>query len=321
MYWYINDLSLDGQFADTNEFRLSLEPLLKLRFRDPLVNERLYCSRQLHERLICANYTFREVISSLSDRNFKRQVMEWITKKGPFIDDERQPNPDDYFEFQREDVTNQGLGEAARRKIAGIDASTFSFIDSRFGFDSTPIMVQHGLVEAPLESIAVENCWTVSNLEQAAQSARPKPQNWRQVIEEAQRRFDGLILADSIMDDLYPNPFSDGIRDRIFELLNVLDCIVRESGLNNQLSEPGQELHRKHFEGEKAWFTSESDTNRQKFKQDLSFCDPKNKSLQIACPWHGKIKIHQFRIHFEWPRPVHQREIKVVYIGPKITRK
>ncbi len=32
---------------------------------------------------------------------------------------------------------------------------------------------------------------------------------------------------------------------------------------------------------------------------------PLNGSL--LCPWHGKIKTPQFRIHFEWPRPAGQR--------------
>lgn len=52
----------------------------------------------------------------------------------------------------------------------------------------------------------------------------------------------------------------------------------------------------------------------------MTFSDPSPTGKKLFCPWHGKIKTPQFRIHFEWPRPAGQREIKVVYIGPKITK-
>jgi hypothetical protein len=56
------------------------------------------------------------------------------------------------------------------------------------------------------------------------------------------------------------------------------------------------------------------------FKYELSFPDPDNNANKPDCTWHGKVKIAQFRIHFEWPRPVDQPYPKVVYIGPKITK-
>jgi hypothetical protein len=52
----------------------------------------------------------------------------------------------------------------------------------------------------------------------------------------------------------------------------------------------------------------------------MSFVDPENPAKKFFCPWHGKIQTPQFRIHFEWPIPAHQQRLKVLYIGPKITK-
>jgi hypothetical protein len=40
----------------------------------------------------------------------------------------------------------------------------------------------------------------------------------------------------------------------------------------------------------------------------------------IFCPWHGKVKIEQMRMHFTFPIQ-HDRPVYVVYIGPKITKR
>jgi hypothetical protein len=122
------------------------------------------------------------------------------------------------------------------------------------------------------------------------------------------------------MNSLLPTPFSQLVTKRIFELLDILNRLVIESDLNGQLSETGRNLLQQHFSGDKAWFTDESSTNKRNFKQEMTFSDPIDNSKKIFCSWHGKIKTPQVRVHFEWPRPNNQKKIKVVYIGPKITK-
>jgi hypothetical protein len=75
------------------------------------------------------------------------------------------------------------------------------------------------------------------------------------------------------------------------------------------------------FMGEKAWFTDEGGRNKTNFRKEMTFCDPEDTSRNIFCSWHGKINIsYPIRIHFSWPITAEQRKIKVVYIGPKITK-
>ena len=112
-------------------------------------------------------------------------------------------------------------------------------------------------------------------------------------------------------------PFHGGIVHLIFERLSVLEAIANETiDAHGTLSDRGKELREEHFVGKKAQFSSE----KPRRESDLSFPDPDNSTRQLFCPWHGKVKLGQFRIHFEWPRPDNQRDIKVAYIGPKITK-
>ncbi len=321
MLWFVNDLSLAGQFDDPKAFRAALEPLLRLRHGNPSLGKRLYCTRGLGARPVTDRHDLRDAVFGLGDRTFTQLVLNWVTKQGPFWDDERQPNADDLFEHEGQDVTDQGLGEAARRMLAGADAGVFSFAGKDGEFERTPLAVTHGLPEAPLGSIGVENWWTTDGLRLAAEAAEGVPENWSQVIERAEARFQGLLLAGDLSDRLCPHPFSVYVAQRIIELLGVLDRMVAETDEQGRLSERGVELRENHFVGQKAWFTSESETNLTRFEADMTFRDPADHGKTIFCPWHGKIKTPQFRIHFEWPRPEGQREIKVVYIGPKITKR
>jgi hypothetical protein len=323
MQWHLNDLSLDGQFATPQAFCAALAELLRLRAQQPLLRERLFCSRQLSSRPVVAGLSLQQAVLQNPNPLFKRQVLEWIGKFGPFWDDTRESNPNDYFEFQNVDVTEQGLGEAARRTLAGTHASVFSFSGSRFDFDGSPLQVQHGWREPELDfgQVALVNEWRVQSLAWAVLALKPEPRTWPEVLTEARQRFDGLLLAETIEAVLQAEPFSRCVSQRISELLTVLQRLVEETDAQGALSERGMELINIHFIGGKAWFSDSSDTEKQQFEQELTFPDPASPAQRLFCPWHGKIKTPQFRVHFEWPRPAGQRKIKVVYIGPKLTKR
>ena len=317
MEWYINDLSLSGQFANPQAFRFALEPLLQLRRRDPTLQSRLYCSRLLHERRVTAVADLKNAVRATGDKTYIRLVLEWTAKAGPFWDDDRQFNEDDYFEYQGTDITDQGLGEAARRRLVGNEANTFSF--SLADFEASPLTVQHGLAEEPFGFINVINHWTIQQLETALESCRLL-NSWNDVQVEINRRFGQLIIAANVMAPLSATPFSKYAASRIFILLDVLNRLVDESDENGELTHAGIALYDTYFVGERALFSDESARNKVKFEHDMTFSDPGDVNTKIFCPFHGKIKPQLIRIHFEWPRPTGQRNIKIVYIGPKITK-
>lgn len=320
MEWHINELSLDGQFLDPGAFKSVLEPLLRLRHRDPFLQDLMFCSPLLHERKVTAIYDLKAAVRATGDKNFIRLALGW-TQTGPFWYDDRQFNENDYFEYEGIDVTNQGLGEAARRRIVGRVANTFSF--PLLAFEKSPLSVQHGLSEEPYGVINVDNHWQIEQLTVALEACRVL-NNWNDVQEEINRRFDQLIFSTDVMDKLLPMPFSKSVTERIFQLLRILNQVVLSRDDGGKLSDEGEEILRNHFAGAGAGntplFKPESADNRRNFKNELTFQDPSDNSKYLDCHWHGKIQTPQIRIHFEWPTPRGQREIKIVYIGPKITK-
>lgn len=324
MEWHINELSLAGQFSSPEEFRVALEALLKLRNKEPCLKDRLYCSRQFQACQVTATHNFAQAVRALNDRTYTSLVLGWVAKAGPFWTDEdkRMSNEDDYFECETIDVTDQGLGEAARRKIKAVDARCFSFQGAFDSCVNSPILVIHGLPEDPIRTVEIVNCWQTSQIADSIQ-AQKEYRNWTDVEVEARARFTLLKISDDAMEPLHPVPFSQLVTHRIFELLEVLNRLVAETNEKGALSPTGKTLYSEHFTGGKAWFTDESSTNKndRRFKERMTFKDPENENQSIFCSWHGKIKTPQLRIHFQWPLPNGESIIKVVYIGPKITKR
>jgi hypothetical protein len=314
--WHINDLSLCGQFPDPQSFRHALEPILQVRSRRAELRGRLFCSRQLSQRPVTRDRNLQEAIFAVADATYKRLALSWFANSGPFWDDVRAVNPNDFFRLGEQDVTDEGLGEAARRRLNGIDARTYSFAKSPFEY--SPVVVSHGLLEEPFGDIDVANAWHPDAL---AEIAAEKLTSWRQMLEAASGRMDRLILSEEIGPRLAAHPFQSSIADRALHLLQVLQRLAEETTDDGGRTPAGEDLYRQNFMGDAPLFTDESDTNKSVFASELTFRDPSQPGKTLFCPWHGKISSQYFRIHFEWKRPAGQRHIKVVYIGPKITKR
>ncbi len=256
-----------------------------------------------------------------SKPDMKRLFFGWVSKASSFVENDKQDEPDNYFEFEGEDVTYSGLGEAARRVRVHDPSGVFSFTGGRINFERTPLTVLHGLPEDPFGKISIPNTWDVQKLESCLNERRA-PQSWEELIEFCQERFNHLEISDDILKTaLSRETFSGIISNRIESRLNVLQEIMSDRRVSDGgMTDAANELWKKHSQGRKAWFSDESESNKRKFKQKLTFKDPSDPSESLFCPWHGKISRETFRIHFEWPVPLGQVRLKVLYIGRKITR-
>jgi hypothetical protein len=87
-----------------------------------------------------------------------------MSSAGPFWDDSRAPNAEDLFYFENEDVTDQGLGEVARRLLLGIEAHTYSFTGPAVRFQRSPLRVDS--LRDPREIL---NFWETPAIEAQAQ--------------------------------------------------------------------------------------------------------------------------------------------------------
>ena len=319
MHVFINELSLDGQIPSREAMHDLFKSLMLLRRRSRLVAESILCSRNLAVARVIGDETVREVIATLG-RDERIAILQWITSRGPFIEDNLTEEKDNLFTFSDKDVTYLGLGEAARRVKASIPAATFSFVPgSVYNFATSPLRVMHGFEGLIYGTYNIPNFWTFEALQHAIETGPPHPTSWNEMLKYADKRFTRLSIGMDTETVLRRQPFSRSLCSNVLQLLSVLDEIRRCADPGGALNEAGEQLRQKYFVGRLAWFSDESEDNKRNFRSDMTFKDPNEPNESLTCFWHGKIQTPQFRIHFEWP--IKGETIKVPYIGPKISKK
>lgn len=317
----VNDFALDQVYDTADQLVSSLEPLLKLRNSQSSFRHGLLCCRSFGDLSLSSGEKFSRAIGQYHDRNKKALILNWISKSGPFWDDSREHIVDDYFEFYGNDVTDCGLGECARLRLNDKPVESLSVFEKiNVKFNITPLLIQHGLPEDILGQLSVDNVWEYEQLNNSIDNAIPRPENWSEAVEYLTDRFKKLQFSDQIIKQLSSQPFNYYVVERLIELLGVLQLYIESRDDDGEYTEQTKELLANHFNGSKAWFTDESISNIRDFKQQLTFNDSDGSSNKIFAPFHGKIKTPQFRVHFPWPIKAEDIYIKILYIGPKITK-
>ena len=318
----LNEISIDSQFSNANEFCLQLEELLELKSRFRYLSENFKVSYKTVDRKINSDLTVQQAIARDRKRDRKKLILIWLTS-GPFHENDRMPEEDDYFEFEGVDVTDFGLGEAARRIKSHLPAKTFSFQGGSLNFSTTPLRVDHGLEGDRLGSYSVENIWTISGLESELKIVRSQANSWKQLISFAAEDYPNLKFLDSIHEHkaLRREPFDKTVARAADSLLGKLNRYMEVAIRDGHDSASAKKIISDYFSGSRALFSAESPTNQNKFRRKMTFEDPDNPSNTIFAHWHGKISHRYFRLHFEWPLPANQQYIKICYLGPKITKK
>lgn len=317
---FVNDLSVAG-FPDRETVRMSLNSLLNARRDAPSLSRTLYCSRDLTGVRGASGETLISAVQSFP-RDERLAILQWIAARGPFLEDEREPTEDDLYYYGDVDVTDQGLGEAARQKQNGNDANVVSFLHGDApAYGGPAITIVQGLIGEPLDTVEVPNLSDLNALIAAANASVPEPMSWGELLSYCRDRYPNLLIGPHSEGVLKPLPFFPNVARRTIELLRVLDAISAASDpQTGALTAEGEALKQIHFVGKKAWFTGESDDNERDFAKEMTFPDPADASKTLQCFWHGKIKTPQFRIHFEWPAQPGAK-LKIAYIGPKISKR
>lgn len=315
MEWHMNDLSLNGQFPTMLELKESLEPLLALRSQNEGFRKQFFISRTLGNQPATPNQSLFTAIQTSENMDFKRTAISWLSQ-GPFWNDDRCLHQDDYFEFEGDDVTEQGLGEASRRQIIGIDVHAFSMINSEKNCERTPLRVQHGLTGEVYRHYEIQNIWDIVELEGTINASRPEPQNWDEFFDQVKSEFsEDLLFSENAIEKLRPIPFQVAAKEKAVSLLRTLATLARERDCLGAWTQKGRQVHDTYFTGDNPQFVNEQDPNGK-----LVFNDPEDTSKMLHCSWHGRMPSIVGRLHFAWPISGTQRKIKVVYIGPKITK-
>lgn len=311
----VNDLSLHGQFRDTTGFKEAVSRVMAMRSIAFRFDREIYCHRNLGAARITPTMSMYQALQLLS-MDQKRSISTWLTKQGPFWEDTRTHSENDYIECKDEVVTNTSLGEAAYCWFNGISRNLVSFTPSDWSF--SPITAKIVPISGNDIEVQIANYFNQAELEIALQKAEVPISSWKQLELGSKKRFSHICFSDDCFAPLYGHPFSDGASQRILALLDILDRIKASIDQSGQLTAAGQELYQDYFVGEKARFSDSSDSEKNDFKAKLTFRHPREKGGYLFCPWHGKIKTPQFRIHFSFPIQA-KEPLYIVYIGPKIT--
>ena len=166
----LNELSLHGQFASVQDFQTAVETVMSARSKMRQFGGELRCHRNLTQAQVTHELSLQQVVSQL-DRNKRGALMSWLTKDGPFWEDSRQHEVDDWLESQSQIVTDTALGESAYRYFNGIDYQTFSLIPSNWQIN--PITVNWYRNNSEIVDIDVINHLDINSLELALQATAP----------------------------------------------------------------------------------------------------------------------------------------------------
>ena len=247
MRWFVNDASLQGQFYSVTEFERALRELLELRRSEPAYSN-LFVTRNFGNRPVAPNQTLSQAVQQLG-RDIRVLVLQWINQRGPFLDDDRVVEADDYFECLGIDVTDEGLGEAARRIARGFAAGTWSFVGGVTDFVSSPLRVDHGIEGARYGAYDVPNVWDSARFRVLALDSLPEPKLWAELAATLRLRFPRLLIPDSFYNNqkLQGEPYEGSIGDRVQELCCHLNEYMLARGPGGQDTDRTNEIIRTLF--------------------------------------------------------------------------
>lgn len=317
MDFLVNDLSLAGQFQDFATFHNAVVRLMEIRQEILRLGSSIYCHRNFAHAKVTSTAVMQQAIQGLPMAQ-RRAWMQWLTRQGPYWEDAQLHDANEWFEANEEIVTNTAIGEAAICCSRGLCRELISLEPSDWLF--TPIIVTWMRNETIEEDISVANHWDVRTVKVALAANPVCIDSWEALATHTQRRCTRLSFASNAFDPLVGHPFSPGAAERIQVLLitlNELKACFDEDGKRNA---EGHRLYNEHFTGAKAWFSDSSDTEKNDFKNALTFSHPEISGQTVFATWHGKVKTPQIRIHFSWPVRS-DAPLYILYVGPKITKR
>jgi hypothetical protein len=277
----------------------------------------LHCDRNIAHARVMQAMTMPQAIQALAVDE-RRALMQWLTRHGPFWEDNRVHAPDDYLECHETVVTDSALGEAAYCCFHGVERQLVSLVPSAWQF--SPLAVRWTGGSGVEKTIGVINHWDPDDLEAALEAAPVPLASWEQLQTVATARNLNLRFSAHAFDNLLGHPFVPGAAQRVLILLDTLHRFRGCVDEHGQRTPEGQRLYQDHFTGDRAWFSDSSDTEKHTFRNELAFPHPTLEGQSLFCPWHGKISTNPLRIHFTWPVGADER-LYVMYVGPKITKR
>lgn len=317
MHLFFNELSLINQCPTQTQFVEAVNHIMQFHQIARKYSRTIYCHRQMTSIQIASEKSLQQAVQQL-DLNMRRSFMNWLTTTGPFWDDERQHSADEYFDLTNGTlITDTGLGEAAYRMYSGEESSVVSWPNDTWQYH--PVAVNWHAADDTV-CIDVANYHASEQFTAILEETQPPFQSWADLHTRCIQRFSHLTFVANCNATMLHLPFNESPAQRIYALLDMLNRFVSEHDETGKRTEAGQRYYQDWFTGQNAYFTDESDSNKSKYQQQLTFTLPDGTA--IMCGMHGKPNTSKqftpIRIHFSWPLNT-AGKVYIVYIGDKIT--
>ncbi|NOX32862.1 MAG: hypothetical protein GXP56_03870 [Deltaproteobacteria bacterium] len=312
MEFFFNELSIHNQFQSKEEFKAAVHLFRRYRQAVTEAGFRLYIHRNIFERPALGN-TFRKGIQKHFERQQVRTLMNWFSKDGFFLPDDACADTEDRFvcyypedvKAKSKDITKSALAECAFRKIAGEDAGSISLEQSKYSWSPIKVLLSQS------DEAIFDNDYTLHSLGQRLEGLLSPISSWSVLMKRIEQ-LPKVTIEPYMKTRLITNPFSQNIAEGIYTRAKELSEMTTATSL-----EQFNELFVKYATGTKARFSDSSSSEKRDCKDALTFFIDDEQRL---CPYHGKVKIQQYRIHLV-DRPAYGRSARVVYIGPKLTKR
>lgn len=315
MELFFNDLSIHGQFHDLKTFCSAIESIMNIRKAIKRFDRELYCHRNVADMHVTRDKKMQQAVQFLR-KDQQRAWMQWITQHGPFWEDDRRHDGVDFLECNGKLVTDNAIGEAAYCLFDGLECGLVSMNPSDWCY-SPLLVVWHD--NAHERSVDLTNYWDAETLTKVLETSNKPLQSWEELEKTAKDRCPDLVFSPESFEPLRGHPFVKGAACQLLIRLDVLQKFKNCFDENGKRTTQGHEIYQKYFTGDNAWFSDSSDTEKTKFKEKLTFLYLLNVADPF-CPWHGKVKTSQLRIHFSWPIQA-RKPLYIAYVGPKITKR
>ena len=215
-----NDLSIHGQFYDVSTFDTALNRVMDIRKTAQRYGRELYCHRNFANVQVNPQMRLPQAIQNLA-RDKQRSVMQWITRRGPFWEDERLHGEDDWLEWKGNVVTDTAVGEAAYRCLNSTETSLVSLIPSSWDF--SPAVVKWRKSDEEAQTVEVVNYRNANVLETALHAAPAQITSWEMVADMARARCLQLAFSSDCFDPLQGYPLVLKAAQDILSRLETLD--------------------------------------------------------------------------------------------------
>ena len=250
----------------------------------------------------------------------KKSVLFWLTRQGPFWEAQQAHSESEWFECRGSLITGTGLGEAAFRTMSGTFCGVLSFSPSEWEDPFIQFVWKRGSDGSEQISGSIANWYTAAALESSLKRIGPDIESWSEFRDVSTLRYPTLKFSKNCFDGMKGIPFVKRSADHILNLLDVLDQLARGFGDDGTRTPESQRIYDNYFTGDHAWFSDSSDSEKNRFRDRLTFTDPRHPDREMIFGWHGKERRSLIRLHFSWPIR-HRESVAIVYVGRKLTTK